>query len=136
MNLKISCCVQRGSLFFIKTEVMKMSKSKKIISILLSLCLLFSASLLLPDQTFANTSNSYINIMHKINTARSNYPIRYNFSLEKESDIYFELAINERTTVVSETSLVQAFWDYFQHFIDSDAVCSHEETIEILRSYL
>lgn len=76
-----------------------MSKSKKIISILLSLCLLFSASLLLPDQTFANTSNSYINIMHKINTARSNYPIRYNFSLEKESDIYFELAINERTTV-------------------------------------
>lgn len=37
---------------------------------------------------------------------------------------------------ISETSLVQAFWDYFQHFIDSDAVCSHEETIEILRSYL
>lgn len=37
---------------------------------------------------------------------------------------------------ISETSLVQAFWDYFQHFIDSDAVCSHEETIKILRSYL
>lgn len=37
--------------------------------------------------------------MHKVSTARENYPIRYNFSLEKEADIYFELAINERTTV-------------------------------------
>lgn len=44
-------------------------------------------------------STNYISIMHKVSTARENYPIRYNFSLEKEADIYFELAINERTTV-------------------------------------
>ncbi len=37
---------------------------------------------------------------------------------------------------ISETSIVQASWDYFQYFISTDAVCSHEETIEILRSYL
>ena len=37
---------------------------------------------------------------------------------------------------VSETSLVQAFWDYLNYFIGTDAVCTHEETISILRSYL
>ncbi len=60
-----------------------MSKSKKIISILLSLLIILLKSTFYQIRLFANTSNSYINIMHKINTARSNYPIRYNFSLEK-----------------------------------------------------
>ena len=76
-----------------------MFKSKKVSCMILALCLLLSTVLIYPVQTNAKTSNNYISIMHKINTARPNFPIRYNFSLEKEADIYFELAINERTTV-------------------------------------
>ena len=74
-----------------------MSKKRRIISILLSLCIIFSATMLFPCFASAKSTN-YISIMHKVSTARENYPIRYNFSLEKEADIYFELAINERTT--------------------------------------
>ena len=76
-----------------------MFKVKKITSIVLSLLLLLFVFNNFPVETVAKTSNNYINIMHKVNTARPNFPIRYNFSLEKEADIYFELAINERTTV-------------------------------------
>ena len=76
-----------------------MSKKRRIISILLSLCFLLSAVVASPVSASAKSSNSYVNIMHKISAARENFPIRYNFSLEKEADIYFELAINERTTV-------------------------------------
>ena len=76
-----------------------MFKSKKVSCMILALYLLLSTVLIYPVQTNAKTSNNYISIMHKINTARPNFPIRYNFSLEKEADIYFELAINERTTV-------------------------------------
>ena len=75
-----------------------MSKKRRITSILLSLCIIFSATMLFPCFASAKSTN-YISIMHKVSTARENYPIRYNFSLEKEADIYFELAINERTTV-------------------------------------
>lgn len=78
----------------------KMSKIKKITSIALSLLIIFSTILSTPVNAKAKENNNYISIMHKINTARQNFPIRYNFSLEKEADIYFELAINERTTVV------------------------------------
>lgn len=77
----------------------KMSKIKKITSIALSLLIIFSTILSTPVNAKAKENNNYISIMHKINTARQNFPIRYNFSLEKEADIYFELAINERTTV-------------------------------------
>ena len=76
-----------------------MLKKRKIVSIVLTLCLLLSATCIYPDKTYAKSANSYVAIMHKVNTARENYPIRYNFSLEKEADIYFELTINERTTV-------------------------------------
>ena len=76
-----------------------MFKKSKILSALLALCLFVSATCFYPTQAFAKSSNSYVAIMHKVNTARENYPIRYNFSLEKEADIYFELSINERTTV-------------------------------------
>lgn len=76
-----------------------MSKVKKIITFILSLCILLSTSFVGFENINAKTVNNYINIMHKISTAKSNFPIRYNFSLEKEADIYFELAINERTTV-------------------------------------
>lgn len=76
-----------------------MSKKRRITSILLSLCIIFSATMLFPSFASAKSANNYISIMHKVSTARENYPIRYNFSLEKEADIYFELAINERTTV-------------------------------------
>ena len=58
-----------------------------------------SVVLVSPVQASAKSSNNYISIMHKISTARPNFPVRYNFSLEKESDIYFDLAINERTTI-------------------------------------
>lgn len=75
-----------------------MPKKRRITSILLSLCIIFSATMLFPCFASAKSTN-YISIMHKVSTARENYPIRYNFSLEKEADIYFELAINERTTV-------------------------------------
>ena len=77
----------------------KMSRIKKITSIALSLLIIFSTILSTPVNAKAKENNNYISIMHKINTARQNFPIRYNFSLEKEADIYFELAINERTTV-------------------------------------
>ena len=76
-----------------------MSKKRRIINILLSLCILLSAVVSSPVSASAKSSNSYVNIMHKTSVARENFPIRYNFSLEKEADIYFELAINERTTV-------------------------------------
>ena len=76
-----------------------MLKKRKIVSIVLTLCLLLSVTCIYPDKTYAKSANSYVAIMHKVNTARENYPIRYNFSLEKEADIYFELTINERTTV-------------------------------------
>ena len=76
-----------------------MSKIKKITSIALSLLIIFSTILSTPVNAKAKENNNYISIMHKINTARQNFPIRYNFSLEKEADIYFELAINERTTL-------------------------------------
>ena len=64
-----------------------MSKKRRIISILLSLCFLLSAVVASPVPAFAKSSNSYINIMHKISAARESFPIRYNFSLEKEADI-------------------------------------------------
>lgn len=37
---------------------------------------------------------------------------------------------------INETSIIQAFWDYYKYFMETDAVCSHEETIAIMRSYL
>lgn len=76
-----------------------MFKIKKIANIVLSLCLLFSLIASYPANISAKTSSEYINIIHKVNTALPNSPVRYNISLAKESDIYIELAINERTTV-------------------------------------
>lgn len=72
---------------------------RKATCFLLSLLMLFSSILAYPFSLHAAESANYINIMHKISTARPNFPIRYNFSLEKSSDIYFDLRINERTTV-------------------------------------
>lgn len=76
-----------------------MFKMRKITSIVLSVFLLLSVVFICPMDANAKTTNNYISIMHKINTARPNFPIRYNFSLEKEADIYFDLSINERTSV-------------------------------------
>ncbi|MFR3138321.1 MAG: hypothetical protein ACLTNM_10925, partial [Lachnospira pectinoschiza] len=63
-----------------------MSKKRRIINILLSLCILLSAVVSSPVSASAKSSNSYVNIMHKTSVARENFPIRYNFSLEKEAD--------------------------------------------------
>lgn len=76
-----------------------MFKFQKVSCIILTFFLLISVVLVSPVQASAKSSNNYISIMHKISTARPNFPVRYNFSLEKESDIYFDLAINERTTI-------------------------------------
>lgn len=76
-----------------------MFKFQKVSCIILTFFLLISVVLVSPVQASAKSSNNYISIMHKISTARQNFPIRYNFSLEKEADIYFDLAINERTTI-------------------------------------
>lgn len=78
---------------------MKKNTLKRISCILLSALLIFTVAFITPISANAETSDNYVNIMHKINTARPNFPIRYNFSLEKESDIYFDLRINERTTI-------------------------------------
>lgn len=37
---------------------------------------------------------------------------------------------------VNETSVIQAFWDYYNYLLTTDNVCTPEETIEIMRSYL
>lgn len=76
-----------------------MFKMKKITCVILSMFLLFTMFMTCPVDANAKTTSNYVNIMHKINVARANFPVRYNFSLEKEADIYLELAINERTTV-------------------------------------
>lgn len=78
---------------------MKKFHLKKATCFILALLMLFSSVLLYPTSANAADSTNYINIMHKISTARPNFPIRYNFSLDKTSDIYFDLRINERTTV-------------------------------------
>lgn len=76
-----------------------MFKMKKITCVILSMFLLFTMFMTCPVGANAKTTSNYVNIMHKVNVARANFPVRYNFSLEKEADIYLELAINERTTV-------------------------------------
>ena len=76
-----------------------MFKSKKRSCMILMFCILISTVLVTPLRASAKTSSNHVSIMHKINTARSNFPICYNFTLEKEADIYFDLSINERTTV-------------------------------------
>lgn len=78
---------------------MKIIKKKGIKRFLIPLCILCSVILICPGNAKAKSTEKNISIMHKVNTARENYPIRYNFNLEKEADLCFELAINERTTV-------------------------------------
>ena len=85
---------------------------KKISCFILSVILVFSA--MLGNVVSANAAtNKYISLLHKVSTAKPNFPIRYNFSLAKTSDIYFDLKNNERTTVtisiknkVDESSIV------------------------------
>lgn len=76
---------------------MKKFSWKRVVCFLLSLLIVCSSVMLYP--TDVKAADGYVNIMHKISTARPNFPIRYNFSLAKEADIYFDLRINERTTV-------------------------------------
>lgn len=101
---------------------------KKISCFILSVILVISA--MLSNVVSANAAtNKYINLLHKVSTARPNFPIRYNFSLAKTSDIYFDLKNNERTTVTisiknkaDESSIVtdtlssaDPRWEYHQN---------------------
>lgn len=101
---------------------------KKLSCFILSLLLVISAIFSNTVSTNAAT-NKYINLLHKVSTARPNFPIRYNFSLAKASDIYFDLKNNERTTVtismknkMDESSIVtdtlssaDPRWEYHQN---------------------
>ena len=101
---------------------------KKLSCLILSLLLVISAIFSNTVSTNAAT-NKYINLLHKVSTARPNFPIRYNFSLAKASDIYFDLKNNERTTVtisiknkMDESSIVtdtlssaDPRWEYHQN---------------------
>ena len=85
---------------------------KKLSCLILSLLLVISAIFSNTVSTNAAT-NKYINLLHKVSTARPNFPIRYNFSLAKASDIYFDLKNNERTTVT--ISIKNPRWEYHQN---------------------
>ena len=37
---------------------------------------------------------------------------------------------------INETSVIQAFWDYYNYLLTTDNICTPEETIEIMKSYL
>ena len=101
---------------------------KNLSCLILSLLLVISAIFSNTVSTNAAT-NKYINLLHKVSTARPNFPIRYNFSLAKASDIYFDLKNNERTTVtisiknkMDESSIVtdtlssaDPRWEYHQN---------------------
>lgn len=69
------------------------------------ICVLFISVALAVSAVFSGTvpakaaEDKYIGILHKVSSARPNFPIRYNFSLAESSDIYFDLKNNERTTV-------------------------------------
>ena len=52
--------------------------------------LLFVFVSILPHTVQASESNNGTKILHKVNTSRPNFPTRYNISLNKESDIFFE----------------------------------------------
>lgn len=66
----------------------------KFLAIMLVLTFLFS------NGTNVKAANeNYVNIMHKVSTAIANTPIRYNFSLNRKSDIYFIVSENECTGV-------------------------------------
>ena len=91
---------------------MKKTILKRITAVLMLLAVTITASLC-ETQNVNAASTTYVNIMHKVSTAQPNSPIRYNFSLTKESDIYFIIRINSRTGMtltvkepVQETPLV------------------------------
>jgi len=77
---------------------MKLFKLKRAACIFLSFVFFISFIFTNPVPAKAD-SVDYVNIMHKISTARPNFPIRYNFSLKSDSDIFFDIRTNERTTV-------------------------------------
>ena len=115
-------------IFEIGDLIMRKFSLKKLSCLILSLLLVISAIFSNTVSTNAAT-NKYINLLHKVSTARPNFPIRYNFSLAKASDIYFDLKNNERTTVtisiknkMDESSIVtdtlssaDPRWEYHQN---------------------
>ena len=115
-------------IFEIGDLIMRKFSLKKLSCFILSLLLVISAIFSNTVSTNAAT-NKYINLLHKVSTARPNFPIRYNFSLAKASDIYFDLKNNERTTVtismknkMDESSIVtdtlssaDPRWEYHQN---------------------
>lgn len=64
------------------------------------LAFVFAFTLLFSSCTDAKAATpNYVNIIHKISTATANSPIRYNFSLNRKSEIYFIVTENECTGV-------------------------------------
>lgn len=76
---------------------MKRNTWKKIVCIMLAFVM--TCTTLSVQPISAKAEDSYINILHKVSTAEGNVPIKYNFSLSKNSDIFFVIRTNERTGV-------------------------------------
>lgn len=70
---------------------------QKILCTIVACALMLSFIVTTPTTTFAE--DSYVNILHKTSTAFANSPIDYNFSLSRNSDIYFIIRTNERVGV-------------------------------------
>ena len=77
--------------------LMKNCIIKKIANIFLAITILITS--LMINVSPVKASENYVNILHKISTATANSPINYNFSLSRNSDIYFIVRTNERTGV-------------------------------------
>lgn len=76
---------------------MKNFSVKKVAGFVLALALAVTS--ICSNTMTVHAESNYVNIMHKISTATTNTPIRYNFSLSRKSDIYFIIRTNERTGV-------------------------------------
>ena len=77
---------------------MKKFSIRRMVCVLLAFTVMIASVAVSTVPTEA-ASDKYVSLLHKVSTARPNFPIRYNFSLEKSSDVYFDLRTSERTTV-------------------------------------
>lgn len=77
---------------------MKIKNAKKLTNMLLT-AIIFCAVIITGTTEVNAASESYVNIIHKVSTAEAHTPIRYNFSLSKNTNLYFIVRTNERTGV-------------------------------------
>ena len=81
---------------------MKTSMWKKFICMSLVLAMLCTVLSIYPVS--ADAKENYVNILHKVSTTEGNVPINYNFSLSRNSDIFFIIRTNERAGIVEGAS--------------------------------